>query len=162
MRARTTEDIRNLLDGIERVGRLSDGLIGFRKSYFRLGIDPFVNLIPVAGPLYTAGTGGYLIVQAFRAHVPFPTLAGMGMCMAADMVIGTIPFAGYVTDFVWRGQGVAARLAEQAIAETQFIEGTVQDARSRGELDKRTSLEGSEIVSSRETRRRRVFLKGTR
>lgn len=115
MRARTPEEIRVIAEGIARVGRLSDGLVGRPGSAFRLGIDPLVNLIPGMGPLYTSVTGLYLLIQAWRAHVPLPTIAAMWACMAVDGVVGSIPLVGILGDFVWRGQGMAARLALDAI-----------------------------------------------
>lgn len=123
MRARSAEEIQELLRGIERVGRLSDGLIRIGRGPFRIGLDPVLNFIPGLGPVYTSVTGLYLLIQAWRAHVPAPTLAAMWVCMAVDGVAGSIPVAGLIGDFLWRGHAKAARLAADAIRRNHVVDG---------------------------------------
>lgn len=121
MRARTTADIEKIRRGVGWVGRLSDGVIGKKDSYFRLGIDPIVGLIPGLGEFYTTGTAGYLLLQAYRAHAPASVLAKMAAYLAADLGIGSIPLLGDVADFFWRGQGMAAKELNRHLDETVFL-----------------------------------------
>lgn len=121
MRARTTADIEKIRRGVSWVGRLSDGVVGKKDSYFRLGIDPIVGLIPGLGELYTTGTAGYLLLQAYRAHAPTHVLVKMAAYLAADLGIGSIPLFGDVADFFWRGQGMAAKELNRHLDETMFV-----------------------------------------
>lgn len=121
MRARTTAHIDDIRRGVSWVGRLSDGVIGKKDSYFRLGIDPIIGLIPGLGELYTTGTAGYLLLQAYRAHAPASVLAKMAGYLAVDLGVGSVPLLGDVADFLWRGQGMAAKELIRHLDETAFV-----------------------------------------
>lgn len=69
----------------------------------RLYLDPVLGfLVPGAGDLLTGATGLYLVALAVRARAPKVVVARMLINLAVDVVVGLIPFAGDVFDFVWR------------------------------------------------------------
>jgi len=70
--ARTPIDIQNHRATIDRIGRLSDSLIGFGR--FGIGLDGILAWVPGLGELYSVVAGGILVLEGFRARVPAPVL----------------------------------------------------------------------------------------
>ena len=96
MAKRSIRDIEKIWSNVEGVKKLSDRVIGFGP--FGLGLDALLTWIPVVGTVYTAGTGGWLLMQAVRAKAPPATLARMAAYMAIDTATGSVPIAGDVVD----------------------------------------------------------------
>lgn len=122
MKARTLNDIAKLRYNLERAAAMADGIVG--TGYFKVGLDPVIGLAPVLGEIYTVGTGGYLIMQAWRAHVPAAPLFRMSAVLVFDLVVGSIPVAGDIADFILRGHAIAAEIALKHLDSTHYVEGT--------------------------------------
>lgn len=67
-----------------------------------LGLDPLVGLVPIAGDLVSAAVSLYLLSVARRLGVPWSLIAKMSVNIAADALLGMIPFAGPVLDIFYR------------------------------------------------------------
>lgn len=99
--------------GVERVGKLSDGLL--RLGPFRLGIDGVLSWIPGIGEIYSSAAAVYLLVQGARARVPLATLALAGALMGGRTLITAIPLAGPAAADLLALHGLSARLIARAI-----------------------------------------------
>ena len=74
-------------------------------------LDPIVGLVlPGAGDLLTAGVGLYIVGVALRRGLPAVVVARMLLHLAFDMLLGAVPVAGDVFDFVFKANSRNARL----------------------------------------------------
>jgi hypothetical protein len=87
----------------EQLARLLDD--GFRVpgTKLRFGLDPILGFVaPGAGDVLTGLCNVALVVMAVRQGVPAPIVFRMVVNVLADVLIGALPIAGDVFDFVWK------------------------------------------------------------
>jgi hypothetical protein len=87
---------------IGRITRLLDELIDVPGTPIKVGLDPIIGLIPVAGDAVSALAGGWVILEASRFGVPRVVLARMVVNLAVDLGIGAIPLLGDAYDLLFR------------------------------------------------------------
>jgi hypothetical protein len=87
---------------IGRVTRVLDELIEVPGTPIKVGLDPVIGLIPVAGDAIAALVGGWVILEASRFGVPRIVLARMVLNLAVDLGIGAIPLLGDAYDLFFR------------------------------------------------------------
>jgi hypothetical protein len=66
------------------------------------GLDPIIGLIPVVGDLVTSIMGMQALTIATQIG-SIPLLLAMLLNIVLDFLIGVIPYAGMVLDFLFRG-----------------------------------------------------------
>jgi hypothetical protein len=131
-RARTAIDIRNRRAAIERIGRLSDNIIGFGP--FGIGLDGMLAWVPVLGEIYSLAAGALLLVEGLRARVPPIVLMQVTWIVLVRTGVdfgNIIPGVGIVSSLivdVFRGHKWAAGLLTKAIDETLYLEGPAKPA----------------------------------
>ena len=86
---------------IGRVTKVLDELFEVPGTSFKVGLDPIIGLIPVAGDAVAALVGGWVILEAARFGIPRIVLARMVLNLSVDLAIGLIPLIGDLTDFVF-------------------------------------------------------------
>ena len=86
---------------IGRVTKVLDELFEVPGTSFKVGLDPIIGLIPVAGDAVAALVGGWVILEAARFGIPRVVLARMVLNLSVDLAIGLIPLIGDLTDFVF-------------------------------------------------------------
>ncbi len=79
-----------------------DDLIRVPVLGWRFGLDALVGLIPGVGDTATSLASFYILVNAVRYGVPKITLLRMGLNIAIDYVVGSIPFVGDFLDAWWK------------------------------------------------------------
>jgi hypothetical protein len=84
---------------------------------FRVGLDPLLSVVPVAGDAVAALLSGYVVVEAWRAGVPPRTLARMVLYVAVEFVLGSVPVVGTILDAVLRVNRRNVDLFEAALAD---------------------------------------------
>jgi hypothetical protein len=87
---------------IGRVTKVLDELIEVPGTSIKVGLDPVIGLIPVAGDAVSALVGGWLILEASRFGIPRVVLARMVLNLAVDLGIGAIPILGDLYDVAFR------------------------------------------------------------
>ena len=88
-----------------RIGRMThllDELIEVPGTSIKVGLDPVIGLIPVAGDAFSALAGGWIILEASRFGLPRVVLARMVINLALDLGIGAIPLLGDAYDLLFR------------------------------------------------------------
>jgi hypothetical protein len=90
-------------------------LVPIPGTTFRLGVDPFLSLIPGAGQVSGAVFGSVLLFDAARLRMPIPVLARMLGNWAIDWLVGLIPFVGPFLDAAWRSNLKNLRLLNRTI-----------------------------------------------
>ena len=87
---------------IERLAWLMDDLIPIPGLGWRFGLDALVGLIPGFGDTATSLVSFYILVAAVRHRVPKITLLRMGLNLALDYVVGSLPVVGDLFDAWWK------------------------------------------------------------
>ena len=101
------------------VARLLDGAVEL-PVVGRVGLDPLVGLLPVAGDAVTAAASLYVVAEAARQGVRPEVLAQMLANVAVDAAAGSVPVAGDLFDAVWRAN---ERNVELAVADLAAEDG---------------------------------------
>lgn len=133
MAARTHFDISKIRSAIERVGNLSDSVIGVGPM--KIGLDGILAWIPGVGTVYSLGAAGLLVIQGMRARVPagamlqilillgirtLVTTSGEAAALLTMLPV-TIP-AELAVDF-FRAHKWSADILLKAIDNTVYVEG---------------------------------------
>ena len=88
---------------LERIALLMDGSIRIPGTGIKFGIDPIIGFFfPVAGDAIGAVISAYIVFVSVRYGLPKIVIARMVFNIAADFVVGSIPFLGDAADFVWK------------------------------------------------------------
>lgn len=82
---------------------------------FGVGADALLSVVPVVGDAAAAAVSLYVVAEAWRAGVPRSALARMLLNVAADLVVGSVPFVGPVLDAALRVNRRNVDLFESAV-----------------------------------------------
>ncbi len=110
---RAGPELERIRRSLEVVGRLSDGLI--RIGPWGIGIDGVLSWIPVAGEVYSALAGGFILIQGARARVPVHILLGAAALLASRMAFDTVPLAGPLVADLFIAHKWSAKMMIRAI-----------------------------------------------
>lgn len=95
-------DEESTLERIEWVGTLLDEAIPVPGTDYRVGLDPLLGILPVAGDSVAAAISLYIVGEGIRTGASWSTLATMVGLVAVDVIVGSIPVLGIVFDAVWK------------------------------------------------------------
>jgi Domain of unknown function (DUF4112) len=79
----------------------------------RFGIDPLIALIPGIGDWIAALLSLFILWEAARLGIPGRILLQIGLNIAIEGLVGTVPIIGDVFDFVWQANMRNLRLVER-------------------------------------------------
>jgi hypothetical protein len=84
---------------------------------WRFGWDALIGLLPGVGDAATTLVSIYIVALAGRAGVPRITVARMGLNVAIDMLLGSLPVVGDLFDVWWKANRRNAALLSARLAE---------------------------------------------
>ena len=101
----------------------------------RVGLDSILGLVPVVGDVVTAAMGAWLIWEARNLGMSKFHLARMAGNVGFDTLVGAIPFAGDLFDFVFKSNSRNLRIVKRWLDKhhpaTSTVEGEVVAPRLR-------------------------------
>ncbi|HCO01485.1 MAG TPA: DUF4112 domain-containing protein, partial [Methylophaga sp.] len=97
---------------VERLSWFLDESITLPGGY-KIGLDGFIGLIPGIGDFIGGLLSSVIIYKAHQIGVPRMILGRMVINMMIDTVLGAIPVAGDVFDFVWKANKRNAALLDK-------------------------------------------------
>lgn len=100
------------LPRLRMLSKLLDSSLRVPGTNFRVGIDPLLGILPVAGDLVSSILSLYIIAEGYRAGASWSVLATMVALTAVDFLVGSIPFIGPVFDAFWKNNQWSVRLLE--------------------------------------------------
>ncbi len=114
---------------LERLGWLMDDLFRVPVLGWRIGLDAIVGLIPGFGDTATSLVSFYILVSAVRYRVPKITLLRMGLNLAIDYVLGSLPLVGDFFDAWWKSNQKNIELMRQraTVSAAEAREGRISD-----------------------------------
>src|SRR6185437_7252110 len=101
----------------ERIKKLSDSLV--KVGPWGLGLDGVLAWAPVAGTLYSVGSGGLLLYEAVQARASAWTITRMATYMLVNSAMSGVPVIGWAMDTLFRAQAMAANALQKDI-EARF------------------------------------------
>jgi hypothetical protein len=112
------EDNTNIKDQydlkwLERISTLLDSQFNIPGTKFRFGLDPLIGLIPFAGDASTFIMSGVMIMYMAKYGVSTKVLILMMLNIILDAIVGAIPIAGSIFDFVYKANDKNIRLLKQ-------------------------------------------------
>ena len=87
---------------LDRLGWLMDDMFRVPVLGWRFGLDALLGLIPGLGDTSTSLVSFYILAAAVRYRVPKITMLRMGLNIAFDYIIGSLPLVGDVADAWWK------------------------------------------------------------
>jgi len=84
------------------VARILDDSVRIPGTTFRIGLDPLLGILPVAGDAVSGALSLYVVVESARLGVPYSTLLRMLAHIAIDVAGGSIPIVGDLFDAAWK------------------------------------------------------------
>lgn len=90
-----------------------DGLFRVPGTTWRFGLDGLIGLVPDVGDTLTSIASFYILFAAVRYGVPKITLLRMGINIAIDYLVGSIPVIGDAFDFVWKSNQMNMNLIRE-------------------------------------------------
>lgn len=104
------------LQRVRMVSYLLDNAFPVPGTQYRVGLDPFLGLIPGGGDTLGAVMSAYIVLEALQLRLPRETLIRMVANLLTDSVLGVIPFIGDLFDFGWKANSRNVALLEQHLA----------------------------------------------
>jgi Domain of unknown function (DUF4112) len=87
---------------IGRVTHVLDELVSVPGTPIKVGLDPVIGVIPIAGDALAGLVGVWVILEASRFGIPRVVLGRMVANLVVDLGIGAIPLLGDVYDLFFR------------------------------------------------------------
>lgn len=100
---------------VERLEWLMDRAVPVGPWSF--GLDPLLDLIPGIGDALSTLISLAMVVRAIQIGLPRSAVARMMVNIAIDAIVGAIPAAGNVFDFVWKSNTMNLAIYRSALAE---------------------------------------------
>jgi len=98
---------------LDRLGWLMDDLFRIPVLGWRFGLDALIGLIPAFGDTTTSLVSFYILAQAVRYRVPKVTILRMGLNIAIDYAVGSLPFVGDLFDAWWKSNQMNLELLKR-------------------------------------------------
>jgi hypothetical protein len=119
--ARTASE-RAALNRCRTVANVLDDAVRVPGTDRKIGIDPIVGVLPVAGDAVMAALSGYIVVEALRLDVPQETLVRMVGNVLVDFLGGSVPLIGDLFDATYKANVRNVELLEDALdaADAEF------------------------------------------
>lgn len=102
---------------IQRVAHLLDARFSIPGTEVRFGWDGLIGLIPAVGDTLTLLPQLYLLFDAIRLRLGWPTVLKMLLNVLIDWAVGTIPVLGDVFDIAFKSNLRNANLVAEAIRQ---------------------------------------------
>ena len=118
---RLTEPERHRLERVERLATLLDNAIPIPGTRFRIGLDPLLGLLPGLGDALGALASAWILVEAARLGASRTVLTRMLYNIAVDTLIGAVPVAGDLFDFVWKSDAKNVALLRRHLEQPDMV-----------------------------------------
>ncbi|NJL20367.1 MAG: DUF4112 domain-containing protein [Leptolyngbyaceae cyanobacterium SM1_3_5] len=107
-------------DALQRLRRISfllDNAIPI-PGVGRIGLDPFIGLIPGAGDTVGGALSAYIVWEAARMGLPRSILFQMAWNIILETVLGSVPFLGDFFDAGWKANARNVALLERHLTRS--------------------------------------------
>jgi hypothetical protein len=117
LKDRSTVVLTGRLKWVERIAHLFDDQFQIPGTNFKFGLDPIVNLLPIAGDAAGFLVGAALVLTMAKNGVSKKVLVLMMLNLLIDGLIGSIPLIGTVFDFYYKANTRNIKLLKEHYEE---------------------------------------------
>jgi hypothetical protein len=114
------------MEALRRWAVLLDSAFRIPGTNVRFGLDAIIGLVPGLGDLVSTALSSYIIWEARQLGLPRWKIARMVGNVAADTVLGAIPFAGDVFDVFFRANRRNMRIVREHLERTGGLPMTIE------------------------------------
>lgn len=114
---------------MDRLAYALDDGVAVPGTDWRVGIDPIIGVLPVAGDAVAAALSLAIVAQAALLGVGRPKLALMVFNIVVDLGVGSIPVVGDLFDAAWKANRRNVELTVTELAaepDPTIVEATVE------------------------------------
>ncbi len=104
---------------VSRLSYLMDQQFRFPGTNFRFGLDPVLNLIPIAGDMAGFLISGGLLLALVRKGASNKVVVLMTLNILLDATIGAIPVIGQIFDFFFKANSRNLKLMKEHYLENK-------------------------------------------
>ncbi|MES2828095.1 MAG: DUF4112 domain-containing protein [Bacteroidota bacterium] len=104
---------------IAGVSKLMDNQFRFPGTNFRFGLDPILNLIPIAGDMAGLVVSAGLLLAMAKKGASNKLVILMSLNILLDATIGAIPIAGQLFDFFYKANARNIKLMKEHYLENK-------------------------------------------
>lgn len=115
------------LERMETVAYVFDESIRIPGIGVRVGVDPILGTLPIAGDVVSAFFSLYIVAESAYLGVSFTTLLRMLANITIDVAGGSVPYVGDVFDALWKANKRNVELALHDLAEAVDPDATAGD-----------------------------------
>lgn len=90
------------LKRVQSVSHILDNAFPIPGTDYRIGLDPFLGLLPGGGDTVGAFLSAYIVLESLQLRLPRETLIRMVTNLLVDSILGTIPVIGDLFDVTWK------------------------------------------------------------
>lgn len=101
---------------LRRLAHVLDSSVPLPGGY-RIGVDGIIGLIPGVGDAAGALLSSYILLESHRLGVSTAVLMRMALNVLVEAVVGLVPLAGDLFDFVWKANRRNVALLEHHLRE---------------------------------------------
>ena len=98
---------------VRMLARALDSAVGVPGTGMRVGLDPFLGLVPGLGDFAGAAISGYIVLTAIQLGAPRTVVMRMVGNVALDTLVGTVPLLGDLFDAGWKSNNRNVALIER-------------------------------------------------
>jgi hypothetical protein len=95
-------DVQSVRERVEALEKLLERMFVVPGINRPVGLDVFLDFIPVAGPTVAAAIGAYLAWEAHNLGMSKWQMSRMAGNIGVDWLLGMIPWVGAIPDFFFR------------------------------------------------------------
>ncbi len=98
---------------------LLDDAIKIPGTSHRVGLDPLIGLLPIAGDYLGLVFSAYIVLESALMGLPRASLVRMVVNILLDTLVGAFPIIGDFLDFAWKANTKNIALLEAHLASPQ-------------------------------------------
>lgn len=91
-----------IIQRLRTLTRMLDNAIPIPGTNYRIGLDPFLGLIPGGGDIAGAALSAYIVISAAQLGLPRESLLRMVFNILLEVFVGTVPVLGDFFDVAWK------------------------------------------------------------
>lgn len=115
MKQTYTKPIDPRLKTVAKISKLMDSQ--FEVGGFKFGLDPILNIIPYAGDAFTGIISLSLVFAMYQHGASSKIVVKMLLNVLIDVLVGAIPFLGWVFDFYFKANDRNIQLLNEHYVE---------------------------------------------
>ncbi|KOR37926.1 MULTISPECIES: DUF4112 domain-containing protein [Planktothricoides] len=91
-----------IIQRLRTLTHVLDNAIPIPGTNYRIGLDPFLGLIPGGGDIAGAALSAYIVISAAQLGLPRESLLRMVFNILLEVFVGTVPVLGDLFDVAWK------------------------------------------------------------